>query len=93
MSFSNNGESSAKTPNGAQKLYAVTVFGYKKEGMSEEEYHEYISKTHAGHLKALLAREDIVSYTMVRRLFPSPLSFSVAPTCLFFPPKHTSIPT
>jgi hypothetical protein len=48
-----------------QKVYAITIFGYKKEGMDEEEYHEYVSKTHAGHLKELLAQNDIVSYTMV----------------------------
>ncbi|KAH8909378.1 hypothetical protein BR93DRAFT_924383 [Coniochaeta sp. PMI_546] len=46
------------------KLYSITIFGYKKEGMDEAEYHEYVSKNHAGHLKALLAKEDIVSYTM-----------------------------
>jgi hypothetical protein len=50
-----------------QKLYSITVFGYKKEGMNEKEYHDYISKTHAGHLKALLAKNDIVSYTMVSK--------------------------
>ena len=33
--------------------------------MDEKEYHDYISETHAGHLKALLAKNDIVSYTMV----------------------------
>jgi hypothetical protein len=49
----------------AQKLYSITIFGYKKEGMDEKEYHDYISKSHAGHLKALLAKNDIVSYTMV----------------------------
>jgi hypothetical protein len=50
-----------------QKLFAITIFGYKKDSMSEEEYHDYISNTHAGHLKALLAKNDIVSYTMVSR--------------------------
>lgn len=48
-----------------QQLYAITIFGYKKEGMDEKEYHNYVSKNHAGHLKALLAKNDIVSYTMV----------------------------
>lgn len=48
-----------------QRVYAITIFGYKKEGMDEQEYHNYVSKTHAGHLKALLAQNDIVSYTMV----------------------------
>lgn len=49
----------------SHKLYAMTIFGYKKAGMDEKEYHDYISETHAGHLKALLAKNDIVSYTMV----------------------------
>jgi hypothetical protein len=52
-----------------QKLYAITIFGYKKEGMGEQEYHDYVSKTHAGHLKALLAQNNIVSYTMVSLKF------------------------
>ncbi|EFY93687.1 hypothetical protein J3459_017864 [Metarhizium acridum] len=47
-----------------QQLYAITIFGYKKEGMDEKEYHDYVSKSHAGHLKALLAKNHIVSYTM-----------------------------
>ncbi|KAH9210390.1 EthD domain-containing protein [Leptodontidium sp. 2 PMI_412] len=46
------------------RLYAMTIFGYKKTDMAEEDYHDYISNTHAGHLKALLAKNDIVSYTM-----------------------------
>lgn len=49
----------------SHKLYAMTIFGYKRAGMDEKEYHDYISETHAGHLKALLAKNDIVSYTMV----------------------------
>ena len=51
-----------------RKLYSITIFGYKKAGMDEKEYHDHMSKTHAGHLKALLAQNDIVSYTMVRRI-------------------------
>jgi len=56
----------------ALRLLAVTVHGYKKPGMSGADYHQYISQTHAGHLKALLARNDIVSYTMVRDLHSLP---------------------
>lgn len=62
------------------KLYSITIFGYKKEGMDEAEYHEYVSKNHAGHLKALLAKEDIVSYTMVLMTNTPPLWLS---SCLF----------
>lgn len=49
-----------------QKLFAVTIFAYKKPGMDEDEYHKYIMETHAGHLKELLVKNKIVSYTMVR---------------------------
>ncbi|OQD89876.1 hypothetical protein PENANT_c002G05869 [Penicillium antarcticum] len=45
-------------------MFAFTVFGYRKDGMSEEDYHNYISTVHSAHLKALLAKNDIVSYTM-----------------------------
>ena len=49
-----------------QKLFSVTIFGYKKPGMDEDEYHRYVSEVHAGHLKDLLVKQRIVSYTMVR---------------------------
>jgi len=52
-------------PSQPQTLYGVTIFGYRKAGMDVTSYHDYISRTHAGHLKTLLAKNDIVSYTMV----------------------------
>lgn len=58
----------------------MTIFGYKKAGMTEKEYHDYISITHAGHLKALLVKNDIVSYTMV-----SKTSYAADPTHSSFP--------
>ncbi|KAG2419949.1 hypothetical protein HFD88_004746 [Aspergillus terreus] len=45
-------------------MHAITILGYRKDGMSEDEYHTYISNVHAVQLKELLARNDIVSYTM-----------------------------
>lgn len=48
-----------------QQLFSVTIFGYKKPEMDEDEYHKYVSETHAGHLKDLLVKQKIVSYTMV----------------------------
>lgn len=48
-----------------QKLFSVTILGYKKPGMDEDEYHRYVSVVHAGHLKELLVKQRIVSYTMV----------------------------
>ncbi|KAK3331715.1 EthD domain-containing protein [Cercophora scortea] len=46
------------------RLFSLTIFGYRKEGMSEKDYHDYVSETHSGHLTALLAKNEIVSYTM-----------------------------
>lgn len=72
-----------------QKLYSFTIFGYKKADMSEKDYHEYISNTHAGHLKALLAKNDIVSYTMVHTpTHPPPLP---PPSSQIIPGKLTRV--
>ncbi|KAI4090734.1 MAG: hypothetical protein LQ339_008278 [Xanthoria mediterranea] len=49
---------------GPERLFAVTISGKRKADMSEDDYHEYISKTHAGHLKHLLVQKQIVDYTM-----------------------------
>lgn len=49
----------------SQRLFAVTICAKRKPGMSEDEYHKYISEKHAGHLKDLLVRNKIVDYTMV----------------------------
>jgi hypothetical protein len=47
------------------KAYSLTIFGYKKPGMNEQEYHDHVTNIHAAHLKGLLAKNNIVSYTMV----------------------------
>lgn len=47
------------------RVFAVMIRGYKKPGMDEEEYHNYMGKTHAPLLKDLLIRNNIVGYTMV----------------------------
>jgi hypothetical protein len=48
------------------KIYALTIFGYRKEGMDEKEYHDYVSQRHAPCLRELLAKNGIVDYTIVR---------------------------
>ncbi|KAF4982433.1 hypothetical protein FZEAL_1951 [Fusarium zealandicum] len=48
----------------SQRLFSVTIFGYRKPGMDEDAYHNYVSQTHAGHLKDLLVKNKIVSYHM-----------------------------
>ncbi|KAM5347991.1 hypothetical protein ACJ41O_007815 [Fusarium nematophilum] len=48
----------------SQRLFSVTIFGYRKPGMDEDFYHDYVSQTHANHLKDLLVKNRIVSYHM-----------------------------
>jgi hypothetical protein len=48
-----------------EQLFAITICARRKPGMSEDDYHHYISKVHAGHLKQLLVDKKIVDYTMV----------------------------
>jgi hypothetical protein len=52
----------------AQPLFSVTICAKRKPGMGEDEYHRYISETHAPLLKRLLVEKKIVDYTMVRNL-------------------------
>lgn len=47
-------------------IFGLTIFAYRKEGMDEEEYHQYLSQSHAQSLKDLLVKHNIVGYTMVR---------------------------
>ena len=56
-----------------QRFYAVTICAKRKPGMSEGDYHKYISEKHAPHLKDLLVKNKIVDYTMVSRLPPASL--------------------
>jgi len=72
-----------------QRLFAVTICAKRKPGMGEEEYHKYISETHAGHLKDLLVKNQIVDYTMqhnttetmhdLGKLFPNLPSVNMSP--------------
>ncbi|KAL6353414.1 hypothetical protein LRP88_13906 [Fusarium phalaenopsidis] len=52
----------------AHQLFSVTIFGYRKPGMDEDAYHEYVSETHAGHLNELLIKNKIVSYHMAKKV-------------------------
>lgn len=50
----------------SQRVFALNICAYRKPGMDEDEYHRYISETHAPSLKDLLVKNKIIDYTMVR---------------------------
>jgi hypothetical protein len=60
-----------------------TVCAFRKPGMSEDEFHRYMSETHAPLVREALARHGITRYTMVslilsilRRRSPIPETFA-----------------
>ncbi len=53
---------------GSERLFALTICAYRKPGMDEEAYHQYVSEKHAPALTNLMVQNKIVDYTMVRVL-------------------------
>ena len=65
-----------------ERLFCWTVCAYRKPGMSEEDYHKYMSEVHAPLVKDLMVEYGIVSWEMVTSPpFPShPRPLSQAPS-------------
>ena len=49
----------------SQRPYALTICGYRKPGMDEDEYHHYLSEHHAEIVKNHLVNFGIITYTLV----------------------------
>lgn len=49
----------------SERLYALTIYGYRKPGMPEDEYHRYLSEHHAVLVRNHLVKMGIVRYTLV----------------------------
>ena len=47
-----------------QRLFQWTVCAYRKPGMTEEDYHQYLSEKHAPLVRGLLAKYGIIKFTM-----------------------------
>ena len=54
-------------------VLAWTVCAYRKPGMSEEDYHTYMSEIHGPLVKGLMAKYGMLSFAMVR--FPVLIPF------------------
>ena len=67
------------------KMLCLTIYSYKKEGLSDEDYRSYMLKTHAPLASTLMEKYGIVDFTMVTQ----PLHLLIF---LFFLPQSPSPP-
>lgn len=73
-----------------RRLFQWTVCAYRKPGMSEEDYHQYMSEKHAPLVRGLLAKYGIIKFTMasINLRCTSQARFSTAGLTDFF--RHTT---
>jgi len=64
-----------------ERLFCWTVCAYRKPGMSEEDYHKYMSEVHAPLVKDLMVEYGIVSWEMVFHTLQRPLPLTQVTEC------------
>ncbi len=48
-------------------LLCLTIYSYKKDGMSDEDYRQYMLRTHAPLASTLMEKYGIVGFNMVQK--------------------------
>ena len=52
----------------AEPMLCLTMCAYRREGMGEEEYRDYMTNIHAPFVKGLMIKHGIDKYSMVREI-------------------------
>lgn len=54
-------------PGSNSSFLCLTITAYRKEGLSEEDYREYMTNSHAPLVKPLMEKHGLLRYSLVRK--------------------------
>jgi hypothetical protein len=55
----------------SKRFYSFTIFAYRKQGMSEDDYLEYLRKKHAPSCNPTIPTFGIIGFIVVNIAYPS----------------------